>query len=70
MNVARGRKITARVVKRALKEIQPSNPEPAEAPALRPNKAERRRIINESIGQLLMLLSQKAAHEVLTQKVL
>ena len=35
----------------------------------RPSTAEQRRLIDGAMGELLMLLGQKANHDVLTQKV-
>jgi hypothetical protein len=35
----------------------------------RQNQAQQRKLIDGAIGELLELLSQKASHEVLTQKV-
>jgi len=66
---AGGRKITARLVKAAVQELQPAagtKPVPSQP---RQNKAEQRKLIDGAIGELLVLLSQKASHEVLTQKV-
>ena len=66
---AAGRKITARLVKAAVQELQLA---PATKPATREprqTKAEKRRLIDEAIGQLLILLSQKASHAILTEKV-
>jgi hypothetical protein len=66
---AGGRKITARLVKAAVQELHPpggAKPVPSQP---RQNKAEQRKLIDGAIGELLVLLSQKASHEVLTQKV-
>ena len=66
---AGGRKITARLVKAAVQELQPAGgakPAPSQP---HQNKAEQRKLIDGAIGELLMLLSQKASHDVLTQKV-
>ena len=66
---AAGRKITARLVKAAVQELQP----PASAKSVpsqpRQNKAQQRKLIDGAIGELLVLLSQKASHDVLTEKV-
>jgi hypothetical protein len=70
VEMAGGRKITARLVKRAVHELQltPAKNQPA-AKAPRQNKTEQRRLINDAIGQLLVLLGQKANHDLLTEKV-
>jgi hypothetical protein len=67
--LAGGRQITARLVKRAVHELQLTANTPPVSPAPRPNKAEQRRLINDAIGQLLVLLGQKANHDFLTEKV-
>ena len=66
---AGGRKITARLVKAAVKELQlGGKPAPVD-PKPRVNKAEQRRLIDDAIGQLLALLSQRASYDTLTAKV-
>jgi hypothetical protein len=57
----------------------PDDPECQEAPSgrdrkpvtrqPRQNKAQQRKLIDGASGELLVLLSEKASHEVLTQKV-
>jgi hypothetical protein len=70
VEMAGGRNITARLVKRAVHELQltPATSQPG-AKAPRQNKVEQRRLINDAIGQLLVLLGQKANHDLLTEKV-
>ena len=61
--------MTARLVKNAVKELQfGGSPEPV-VQEPRMNKAEQRRLIDNSIGQLLAMLSQKVSHDLLTEKV-
>jgi hypothetical protein len=63
------RKITARMVKTAVQELVPAGaPQPATRDP-RQNKAAQRRLISDAIGELLVLLSQKTSHDILTQKV-
>src|SRR5207302_2687500 len=67
---AGGRKITARLVKNAVNELQPASPTPRKPKAAdQPTKSERRQLIKDAFGELLLLLSQKASHDVLTEKV-
>ena len=69
MAKAGGRRITAHTVKAALKQLQLAGPpKPANAHP-RQTKAETRRLFDSAIGELLVLLSQKAPHDVLTEKV-
>jgi hypothetical protein len=63
------RKITALIVKAAIKDLGfgcvgiPTNSPP------RQNRMEQRRLIDAAVGELLLLLSQRASHETLTLKV-
>ena len=67
---AGGGKITARLIKNAVKELQPAGPAPTTPkPADQPTKSERRQLISAAIGELLLLVSQKANHDVLTAKI-
>jgi hypothetical protein len=66
---AGGRRITARTVKSAVQELGFAPEAKPAASEPRQTRAQRRRLIDEAIGQLLVLLSQKASHEILTQKV-
>jgi hypothetical protein len=66
---AGGRKITARLVKAAVQELQPAAGAKPVTPQPRQNKTEQRKLIDGAIGELLVLLCQKASHEVLTQEV-
>jgi len=66
---AAGRKITARIVQAAMREVvppDPSKPKPAEA---RRSRAEHRKLIDTAFGEILVLLSQKASHSILMQKI-
>jgi chaperonin cofactor prefoldin len=57
------------MVKSAVEELQPAgSPDPVIRQP-RQNQAEQRKLIAGAIGELLVLLSQKASHEALTQKV-
>jgi hypothetical protein len=49
-------------------QLTPAKTQP-DAKAPRQNKGEQRRLINDAIGQLLVLLGQKAKHDLLTEKV-
>ena len=62
-------KITERLVRSALHEQQRASGAALVDVKPRINKVEQRRLINEAFGQLLLLLSQKAAHDVLTEKL-
>ena len=67
---AGGRRVTARLVKSAVKKLQPGSPAlTLPNPAVGPTKSERRQLIKDAFGELLLLLSQKANHEILTEKV-
>ena len=66
---AGGRKITARLVKSAVQELHITNAAKAPKPQPRQTKAEKQRLIDGAFGELLMLLSQKASHETLSEKV-
>jgi hypothetical protein len=65
-------KVTARHVQNAVKELRSEAPENTETPAApkpRARMAAHRQMIDDAIGQLLLLLSQKASHDILTEKV-
>ena len=66
---AGGRKITALLVKKAVKELQLGGNTPPAAKKAGPTRAERRRLIDDTIGQLLALVSKKADHSLLQQKI-
>lgn len=66
---AGGRKITARLVKRAMHDLGLAAPPKPVSKINRKAKAERRKLINDTIGQLLLLISQKAAYETILQQV-
>ena len=66
---ARGRRVTARLVKSAVKELQSGDKPTAVAPRVRQPKVDHRQVIDAAIGQLLLLLSQKASYEKLTEQV-
>jgi hypothetical protein len=66
---ASGRKITAQMVKSAVMEIQPAGSPNTVIRQPCQNQAQQRKLIDGAIGELLVLLSQKASHEVLTEKV-
>jgi hypothetical protein len=59
---AAGRRITARIVKAAVQELGLGPGAKQAAPEPRQTRAEKRRLIDEAIGQLLVLLSQTASH--------
>ena len=56
-------------MKSAVKELQVHADVPAVAKQKRPNKSEERCWISDAFGELLLLLGQKAAHAILTEKV-
>ena len=63
------RRITARMVQNAVKELQltgEAEPETAE-PAL--TKAQHRQVVDDALGQLLVLIRQKASYDILIEKV-
>jgi hypothetical protein len=64
---ARGRKITEALVRAAVRELQ--GPPATKTVKQQPTRAEKRRALDTRIAELLVLLSQKAAHDVLAQKV-
>jgi hypothetical protein len=67
---AGNRAITPRLLKRAMEELQLTGPAKAAATGrARPNKAAQRRLFDQAIGELLMLLSQQASYAILIEKV-
>ncbi len=66
---AGGRKITARLVKRAMQDLGLAAPPKPVSKVNCNAKAKRRKLINDTIGQLLMLISQKAAYEALQRHI-
>ncbi len=69
VKIAGGTRITARLDKRAMHDLQIAPPVPARPIRTRENKVNYRRIVDEAIGELLGLLRQKATHESLIQKM-
>ena len=66
---AGGRRVTARLVKSAVKKLQPGSPTlTLPKPAVGPTKSERRQLIKDAFGEL-PLLSPKVSHDILTEKV-
>ena len=63
------RRVTEKLVKSAVRELGLVQEEETTAREPRQTRVQRRRLIDEVVGQLLVLLSQKAPHEVLTEKV-
>jgi hypothetical protein len=64
-----GRKTTAQMVKSAVKELHLAGTANPVTRQPRQNQAQQRNLIDGAIGELLLLLSQKASHEALTEKV-
>jgi hypothetical protein len=62
-------KITERLVKKAVQELQLGGPAKAVARKVGPTKAERRRLIDDTFGQLLALVSRKADHNLMQEKI-
>jgi hypothetical protein len=69
VEIAHGRKITERMVKAAVQQLQGASDAQPATRKPRQSKAQQRQLINEAIGQLLVLLSQKISYDVLTEKV-
>jgi hypothetical protein len=67
---AAGRKITARLVKAAAKEVQPPAAEAtgAEEAAAKPTQAQLREQSRQAMTELVILISRKTPYEVLLQK--
>ena len=59
----------ARMVKSAVQELPPGAKEALVIKKPGATKAEQRRLIDDTIGQLLVLLSKKASHGVLVSRV-
>jgi hypothetical protein len=57
------------LVKSAVNDLQLGGKPMPVSQEPRLNKAEQRRLIDNAVGQLLALLSQKASHDILTEKV-
>ena len=66
---AGGRKITASRVRAAMIELQFAPPTQPASKITRQKRAEQRRKLDEAIGQLLVLISQKATHDLLAKQV-
>ncbi|MHC1762937.1 MAG: hypothetical protein AB9869_01340 [Verrucomicrobiia bacterium] len=69
VETAGGRKITARLVKRAMQDLGLAAPPQPVSKINRNAKAERRKLINDTIGQLLLLISQKAGYDAILHHV-
>jgi len=66
---AGGRRITAARVKAAIKQLGLAPATPPVSKITRQKKAEQRRQLDEAIGQLLVLTSQKAGYDLLAKQV-
>ena len=66
---AGGRRITAARVKAAVKQLGLAPATPPVNKITRQTKAEQRRKLDEAIGQLLVLISQKAGYDLLAKQV-
>jgi hypothetical protein len=66
---ASGRKTTAQMVKSAVKELHLAGTANPVTRQPRQHKDQQRKLIDGDIGELLVILSQKTSHDVLTQKV-
>jgi hypothetical protein len=65
---AGGRKVTAAMVKAAIAELDPSAPRVSKA-ASRPSLTQTRQLVDAANGELLVLTSQNANHNLLSQKL-
>lgn len=63
-----GRKITEKMVKRAVKELEFLAPTPSVKPQ-RVSKAEQRKLVNEAMAELLVLIRQQVSYNVLLSKM-
>ena len=61
--------ITERLVKKAVKELQLTGAVVPVAPPPRRSIAKQRRLVGDAIAELIVLIRQKAAYEVLTEKM-
>jgi hypothetical protein len=61
-----GRRTTERMVKSAVQQLQLV---PAEPPCPRNKEGEQRRVVTEAVAVILVLVHQKAAYEVLTERI-
>jgi hypothetical protein len=68
-SISGGRKITARLVKRAVRELKLSDKPKSARPPVRVERTAQREAITGVIGELLVLISQRAAYDALLQKV-
>jgi hypothetical protein len=66
---AGSRKVTARMVSSAVQDLAPTDRGPVRTDAPKLSKADKQRSIDESFGQILKLLSQRASHDLLTEKI-
>ena len=58
--------ITARLVKAAVRELQKAQPQITAKPPPKPTKLNKRRLLESKIGEVLILLTQKADYATLT----
>src|ERR1051325_5895610 len=59
--------ITARLVKAAVRELQKAQPQITAKPPPKPTKLHKRRLLESKIGEVPVLLTQKADYATLTQ---
>jgi hypothetical protein len=69
VKMAGGQKITARLVKAAVRQLNGPQPETSKPAAVKGSKLTKRRLVDDKIGEVLLLLSQKADYAILTKKV-
>ena len=69
VEMAHGRRVTARVVKDAVKELNLTSATAPVEREPRQKQAESRRLLDGALGELLALVSQKASYEALTGKI-
>ena len=66
---AASRNVTAKIVKAAMQELQLGTPAKSVSQRPRQTAPEKRRLIDSAIGELLVLVGQKASYATLTEKI-
>jgi len=66
---AGGRKISARLVKSAVQELQPAHNSDAVPRQTGPTRAEQRRVAEQSLDEILVLVRNKADYQTLIERL-